>query len=468
MLRFFRDLQLSVFQDQVAHLILDEIRKRLRFLVEVGLEYLTLDRQSRTLSGGELERVDLTTAIGSSLVNTLYILDEPSIGLHPRDSHRLVRILKGLRDNGNAVVVVEHDPEIIREADYILDMGPLAGEKGGDVVFAGPYNKILQDKRSLTGKYLSGRAEIAVPKRRRSTKGKPTLTISGTTAHNLKDVTVAIPLGCMVCITGVSGSGKSTLVEEVLYRNLKKRKGEAVGIPGACRDITGGENLADVIFVDQAPIGTTPRANLLTYTKAFDPLRRLLAETEMSRLRGYSAGTFSFNVEGGRCETCKGEGFEKIEMQFLSDVYVPCPECHGNDIARKCWKSISRQESDRYYGHDCGRGGGVFRWAWRVNQTIDTLAAVGLEYMRLGQSLTTLSGGEAQRLKLAAHLGLEKPFCSGVVVKNGADDHAKARCLSLTNQRRDCIMPTFRSCSMRSMNWWNVVIRSSSSNIISK
>ena len=406
---FFRELQLSVFQDHVAHLLLDEIRKRLRFLVEVGLEYLTLDRQSRTLSGGELERVDLTTAIGSSLVNTLYILDEPSIGLHPRDSHRLVRILKGLRDNGNAVVVVEHDPEIIREADYILDMGPLAGEKGGNVVFAGSYDKILQDKQSLTGKYLSGRAEIAVPKRRRSIKGKPTLTISGTTAHNLKDVTVSIPLGCMVCITGVSGSGKSTLVEEVLYRNLKKRKGEAVGIPGACRDITGGENLADLIFVDQAPIGTTPRANLLTYTKAFDPLRRLLADTEMSRLRGYAPGTFSFNVEGGRCETCKGEGFEKIEMQFLSDVYVPCPECHGTRFRAEVLEVMYQGKNlTEIMNLTVAEALEFFSKQAELVKRITPLAAVGLEYMRLGQSLTTLSGGESQRLKLAAHIGREK------------------------------------------------------------
>ena len=406
---FFRDLHLSAFQDQVAHLILDEIRKRLRFLVEVGLEYLTLDRQSRTLSGGELERVDLTTAIGSSLVNTLYILDEPSIGLHPRDSHRLVRILKGLRDNGNAVVVVEHDPEIIREADYILDMGPLAGEKGGEVVFAGSYDKILQDKRSLTGKYLSGRAEIAVPKRRRSVKGKPTLTISGTTAHNLKNVTVSVPLGCMVCITGVSGSGKSTLVEEVLYRNLKKRKGEAVGIPGACRDITGEENLADVIFVDQAPIGTTPRANLLTYTKAFDPLRRLLADTEMSKLRGYAPGTFSFNVEGGRCETCKGEGSEKIEMQFLSDVYVPCPECHGTRFRAEVLEVMYQGKNlTEIMNLTVAEALEFFSTQAELIKRITPLASVGLEYMRLGQSLTTLSGGEAQRLKLAAHIGREK------------------------------------------------------------
>ncbi|MGE0827097.1 MAG: excinuclease ABC subunit UvrA [Candidatus Binatia bacterium] len=406
---FFRDLQLTVFQDQVAHLILDEIRKRLRYLVEVGLEYLTLDRQSRTLSGGELERVDLTTAIGSSLVNTLYILDEPSIGLHPRDSHRLVRILKSLRDNGNAVVVVEHDPEIIREADHILDMGPLAGEKGGEVVFAGPYDKILGDRRSLTGKYLSGRVEIAVPKRRRKPHPDYALTVSGATANNLKNIDVTIPFGCMVCLTGVSGSGKSTLVEEVLYRGLKKRKGESVGIPGACRDITGWEALADVIFVDQAPIGTTPRANLLTYTKAFDPVRRLFAETELAKLRGYMPGTFSFNVEGGRCETCKGEGAEKIEMQFLSDVFVPCPECHGKRFRDEVLEvTYNGKNLTEIMNLTVSEALEFFADERELIRRLMPLAAVGLEYMRLGQSLTTLSGGEAQRLKLAAHIGMER------------------------------------------------------------
>ncbi len=406
---FFRDLQLTAFQDQVAHLILDEIRKRLRYLVEVGVEYLTLDRQSRTLSGGELERVDLTTAIGSSLVNTLYILDEPSIGLHPRDSHRLVRILKSLRDNGNTVVVVEHDPEIVKEADHVLDLGPLAGEKGGEIVFAGPYSKLLRDKRSLTGQYLSGRQEIPLPPHRRVSRPGHSLKILGAAANNLQDIDVEIPLGCMVCLTGVSGSGKSTLVEEVLYRGLKKRKGEPVGIPGACRDIVGGELLADVIFVDQAPIGTTPRANLLTYTKAFEPLRRLLAETELARLRGYSAGTFSFNVEGGRCETCKGEGFEKVEMQFLSDVYVPCPECHGKRFRAEVLE-VTYQGKNLTGIMDLTVAEALEFFAKQTElvRRLTPLAAVGLDYMRLGQSLTTLSGGEAQRLKLAAHMGLEK------------------------------------------------------------
>jgi excinuclease ABC subunit A len=406
---FFRDLQLSAFQDQVAHLILEEIRKRLRYLVEVGVEYLTLDRQSRTLSGGELERVDLTTAIGSSLVNTLYILDEPSIGLHPRDSHRLVRILKGLRDNGNTVVVVEHDPEIIREADNILDLGPLAGERGGEVVFSGPYAKILSDKHSLTGKYLSNRLEIPTPQARRAPQPGRSLRVVGATANNLKNIDVDIPLGCLVCITGVSGSGKSTLVEDVLYRGLKKRRGEPVGIPGACRDILGWEQLADVIFVDQAPIGTTPRANLLTYTRAFDSLRRLLAETELARLRGYTAATFSFNVEGGRCETCKGEGFEKVEMQFLSDVYVPCPECQGHRFRPEVLEvTYQGKNLTEILNLTVSEALEFFAGQTELVKRLTPLAAVGLDYMRLGQSLTTLSGGEAQRLKLAAHMGMEK------------------------------------------------------------
>ena len=406
---FFRDLKLSGFQDQVAHLILDEIRKRLHYLVEVGVEYLTLDRQSRTLSGGELERVDLTTAIGSALVNTLYILDEPSIGLHPRDSGRLVRILKNLRDNGNTVVVVEHDPEIIKEADNILDLGPQAGEKGGEIVYAGPYDKILGDKRSLTGKYLSQRLSIPVPDKRRIPQPGYTLTVVGASAHNLKNIDVGIPLGCMVCLTGVSGSGKSTLVEDVLYRGLKKRRGESVGIPGECADILGAEHLSDIIFVDQAQIGTTPRANLLTYTKAFDPLRRLLADTELAKLRGYSTGTFSFNVEGGRCDTCKGEGFEKVEMQFLSDVYVPCPECHGKRFRAEVLE-VSYQGKNLTAIMDMTASEALEFFAGKaeVVRRLTPLVAVGLDYVRLGQSLTTLSGGEAQRLKLAAHLGQEK------------------------------------------------------------
>ena len=406
---FFAALKLTAYQEQVAQLMLDEIRKRLRYLVEVGVEYLTLDRQSRTLSGGELERVDLTTAIGSALVNTLYILDEPSIGLHPRDSQRLVRILQDLRDNGNTVVVVEHDPEIIRETDNVIDLGPLAGEKGGEVVFNGPYAKLLKDKQSLTGQYLSGRRTIPLPHKRRPVKKKHTLTVQGARAHNLRDIDVSIPLGCLVCLTGVSGSGKSTLVEDVLYRGLKKQRGEPVGIPGACRAILGGDRLADIIFVDQSAIGTTPRANLLTYTKAFDTVRRLLSQTELARVRGYTPSTFSFNVEGGRCESCKGEGFEKVEMQFLSDVYVPCPECQGKRFREEVLEVRYQGKSlTDILNFTVAEAIAFFGEQKELQRRLGPLAAVGLEYMRLGQALTTLSGGEAQRLKLATHIAKER------------------------------------------------------------
>ncbi len=406
---FFATLKLTACQEQVARLMLDEIRKRLRYLVEVGVEYLTLDRQSRTLSGGELERVDLTTAIGSALVNTLYILDEPSIGLHPRDSQRLVRILQDLRDNGNTVVVVEHDPEIIRQTDHVIDLGPLAGEKGGEVVFNGPYPKLLKDKQSLTGQYLSGRRTIPLPPKRRPVKKKYTLTVQGASAHNLQDIDVTIPLGRLVCLTGVSGSGKSTLVEDVLYHGLKKQRGEPVGIPGACRAIRGGEQLADIIFVDQSAIGTTPRANLLTYTKAFDTVRRLLSQTELARVRGYTPSTFSFNVEGGRCESCKGEGFEKVEMQFLSDVYVPCPECQGKRFRAEVLQVRYQGKSLTDILHcTVAEALAFFGEHKELTRRLSPLAAVGLEYMRLGQALTTLSGGEAQRLKLATHIAKER------------------------------------------------------------
>ena len=406
---FFAALKLTAYQEQVARLMLDEIRKRLRYLVEVGVEYLTLDRQSRTLSGGELERVDLTTAIGSALVNTLYILDEPSIGLHPRDSQRLVRILQDLRDNGNTVVVVEHDPEIIRETDNVIDLGPLAGEKGGEIVFNGPYTRLLKDKQSLTGQYLSGRLTIPLPQKRRPVRKKHRLAVRGASAHNLQDIDVTVPLGCLVCLTGVSGSGKSTLVEDVLYRGLKKQRGEPVGIPGAYRAILGGDQLADIIFVDQSAIGTTPRANLLTYTKAFDTVRRLLSQTELARVRGYTPSTFSFNVEGGRCESCKGEGFEKVEMQFLSDVYVPCPECQGKryraEVLEVRYKGKSLTDILNFTVAEAIE---FFGEQKELKRRLGPLAAVGLEYMRLGQALTTLSGGEAQRLKLATHIAKER------------------------------------------------------------
>ncbi len=407
--RFFDELKPVGALDQVASLILEEIRRRLSYLVGVGLEYLTLDRQSRTLSGGELERVDLTTAIGSSLVNTLYVLDEPSIGLHPRDSRRLVEILHRLRANQNTVVVVEHDPEIIKESDYIIDLGPKAGEQGGQVMFAGTYPSLLKDRHSLTAAYLSERKSIPFLSRKRKPLMQRAIKIRGAQVHNLKDIDVEIPLGLLVCITGVSGSGKSSLVDEVLYRNLKKLK-EAPAAPVVhCAAITGADKISEVVLVDQSPVGTTPRSNPATYMKAFDGIRRLFAAAELSRLRGYTPSTFSFNVEGGRCETCRGEGFEKVEMQFLSDVYTSCPECHGSRFREEILEVSYRGRNIRQIlDLTITEAIDFFKDTPEITHALLPLRAVGLEYVRLGQPLTTLSGGESQRLKLAAHMAKAK------------------------------------------------------------
>jgi excinuclease ABC subunit A len=410
---FFERLKLAGQQAEVAELVLEEIRSRLRYLVDVGLGYLTLDRQSRTLSGGELERVDLTSAIGSSLVNTLYILDEPSIGLHARDSSRLVKILQRLRDNGNTVLVVEHDPEVIRASDHVIDLGPGAGEDGGRVQFAGPTAGILDCRDSLTAAYLSGREQIPLRDVRRSGPAGR-LVVRGARANNLKSVTCSIPLGALTCVTGVSGSGKSTLVEEVLYRGLKRLLGEPAGIPGEHDALEGWEPIRRVVLVDQAPIGTTPRANLLTYMGAYDAVRRIFAGSDVARLRGYTASTFSFNVEGGRCEACRGEGHEKIEMQFLSDVYVPCPECLGARFRAEVLEARVRGRSIRdVFEMTVAEAVEFFADSRELAAALEPLAAVGLDYARLGQALTTLSGGEAQRLKLASHIaapaGDERP-----------------------------------------------------------
>jgi len=406
---FFCELKPAGALDQVSSLILDEIRRRTGYLVGVGLEYLTLDRQSRTLSGGELERVDLTTAIGSSLVNTLYVLDEPSIGLHPRDSRRLVEILHRLRANQNTVVIVEHDPEIIKECDYILDLGPKAGEQGGQVMFAGAYDDLLKDEKSLTAAYLSQRKSIPLPARRRKPLLQRSLRITGACANNLKNIDVEIPLGMLVCITGVSGSGKSSLVDEVLTRNLKRLKEAPSASVTDCAQITGIEKISEVVLVDQSPVGTTPRSNPATYMKAFDGIRKLFAAAELARLRGYTPSTFSFNVEGGRCETCHGEGYEKVEMQFLSDVYTSCPECHGSrfreEVMEVCYRGKSiRQVLDLTVADAVE----FFKDSHEVKNALEPLRAVGLEYLRLGQPVTTLSGGESQRLKLAAHMARAK------------------------------------------------------------
>ncbi len=407
--RFFTDLKPAGAKDQVASLILDEIRRRLSYLVGVGLEYLTLDRQSRTLSGGELERVDLTTAIGSSLVNTLYVLDEPSIGLHPRDSRRLVEILHRLRANQNTVVVVEHDPEIIKESDYIIDLGPKAGERGGELMFAGSYSDLLASDESLTAAYLSQRKTIPFPSRNRKPFLPRSIKVAGARANNLKDIDVEIPLGVFVCITGVSGSGKSSLVDEVLHRNLKKLKEAPSAKIVHCAKIEGADKISEVVLVDQSPVGTTPRSNPVTYMKVFDAVRRLFAAADLSRIRGYTPSTFSFNVEGGRCETCRGEGFEKIEMQFLSDVYSSCPECHGSRFREEVLEVIYRGKNIRQtLDLTVSEATEFFKDLPEIKEGLYPLRAVGLEYVRLGQPLTTLSGGESQRLKLAAHMAKAK------------------------------------------------------------
>ena len=407
--RFFEHLKLAGQSDQVARLVLDEIRRRLSYLLGVGLEYLTLDRQSRTLSGGELERVDLTTAIGSSLVNTLYVLDEPSIGLHPRDSRRLVEILHRLRANNNTVVVVEHDPEIIKESDFIIDLGPRAGTEGGQVVFAGPYEELLKSQDSLTAAYLTQRKTIPFPSRQRRPIPQRCLKILGAAANNLKNINAEIPLGLFVCITGVSGSGKSSLVDEVIFRNLKKLKESSAATVTQCAGIDGVDKISDVILVDQSPVGTTPRSNPATYMKVFDAVRRLFAATDLSRLRGYTPSTFSFNVEGGRCETCRGEGFEKIEMQFLSDVYTSCSECQGSRFRQEILEVSYRGRNIRQVlDLTVSEAWDFFKDSLEIRYGLQPLRSVGLEYIRLGQPLTTLSGGESQRLKLASHIAKAK------------------------------------------------------------
>ena len=401
---FFAGLTLSEKETAIADKVLREIRKRLGFLRDVGLDYLTLDRLSSTLSGGESQRINLATSLGSALVDTLYVLDEPSIGLHSRDNERLIAILRQLRDQGNTVLVVEHDADMIRVADTIVDMGLGAGEQGGRVIFSGTLDALLLEPRSLTAKYLRDELAIPVPAVRR----KPTnqrLRVLGAAEHNLKDIDVEIPLGLLACVTGVSGSGKSTLVHDVVYAALKKAKGDWDRRVGTHRKLEGAEFVTDVVLVDQAPIGRTPRSNPVTYLKAFDPIRELFAATKDARSHGLTASHFSFNVPGGRCEACEGEGEVKVEMQFLADVFVPCDQCEG--------KRFKPQVLDVKY-----RGRGVdqvldmtvrealtfFSTSPKVLRRLQVLDEIGLGYLRLGQPATTLSGGEAQRIKIAAHL----------------------------------------------------------------
>jgi excinuclease ABC subunit A len=411
--RFFDQLTLSTQQAAIADRLLVELRERLRFLNEVGLEYLTLDRLASTLSGGEAQRIQLATSLGSRLVGTLYVLDEPSIGLHSRDTHRLIKILHDLRDLGNTILVVEHDPDIMRAADRILDLGPGAGENGGKVVGVGAYDEIIRMPHSLTGRYLAGELRIQIPPRRRQ-PGSHKLRITGARAHNLKHIDLEIPLGVLVAITGVSGSGKSSLLHNVLYEALAMAKRQTNGGASAILwdSVEGDEFLDEAVLVDQSPIGRTPRSNPVTYIKAFDIIRELFASLPEAKKRGFPAGHFSFNVPGGRCENCQGDGTVTVEMQFLADVELICDECKGSrykpQVLEIHYKGKNIHEVLDLTIREALR---FFADVPRLTEKLRVLDEVGLGYLRLGQSATTLSGGEAQRMKLAAHLqpGIRQP-----------------------------------------------------------
>jgi excinuclease ABC subunit A len=401
--RFFRDLALTEKETHIAQRILKEIRERLGFLVNVGVDYLTLDRSAATLSGGEGQRIRLATQIGSSLVGVLYILDEPSIGLHQRDNRRLLAALTRLRDLGNTVLVVEHDEETILAADHVIDMGPGAGIHGGEIIAQGPPKAIMAHPASLTGRYLNRDATIALPSRTR--RPDRLLKVVGACEHNLKDITVSIPLGLLTCVTGVSGSGKSTLVIEILYKTLAQRFYRAAERPGACRAITGLDTLDKVVNVDQSPIGRTPRSNPATYTGLFTFIRDLFAQLPESKARGYKPGRYSFNVKGGRCEACQGDGVIKIEMHFLPDVYVTCEACKGARYNRETLDIRYKDQSIAdVLNMTAEQALAFFAPIPHIRHKLETLQDVGLDYIHLGQSATTLSGGEAQRVKLSKEL----------------------------------------------------------------
>jgi excinuclease ABC subunit A len=401
---FFAELQLTEKESAVADKVLREIRRRLSFLGDVGLDYLTLDRLSSTLSGGESQRINLATSLGSALVGTLYVLDEPSIGLHSRDNQRLIDILKQLRDQGNTVLVVEHDEDMIRVADHVVDIGLGAGEQGGRVVFSGDLPHLLEEPRSLTAKYLRHELSIPVPSPRRKGSGQK-LQLRGASEHNLKDVDVHVPLNTITCVTGVSGSGKSTLVHDVLYAAIKRIKGDWDRRVGAYQSLDGIEYITDAVLIDQTPIGRTPRSNPVTYLKAFDPIRELFSLTKDARSRGLTASHFSFNVPGGRCEACQGEGEVRVEMQFLADVFVPCDQCNGMRFRPQVLEVKYRGRNVHQVLEMTVREAlAFFSQSPKVLRRLQVLDEIGLGYLRLGQPATTLSGGEAQRIKIAAHL----------------------------------------------------------------
>jgi len=402
---FLLRLELSDRERQIAERVLKEINERLRFLLDVGLDYLSLSRPTASLSGGEAQRIRLATQIGSGLVGVLYVLDEPSIGLHQRDNRRLIDTLIRLRDMGNTLIVVEHDEDTIKVADWAVDIGPGAGEHGGHVVHSGTVQELLDHPDSITGAYLSGRREIALPTvRRPRTKGRE-ITVHNAVEHNLRNVSVAFPLGQLIAVTGVSGSGKSTLVNDILYTALAKRIYNARDVAGRHRSITGADEVDKIIHVDQSPIGRTPRSNPATYTGVFDHVRRLFAETPEAKVRGYQQGRFSFNVKGGRCENCTGDGTIKIEMNFLPDVYVPCEVCHGARYNRETLEVHYKGKSiSEVLNLSIEEGLEFFAALPSIARHLSTLVDVGLGYVRLGQPATTLSGGEAQRVKLASEL----------------------------------------------------------------
>ncbi|MFI9329866.1 excinuclease ABC subunit UvrA [Kitasatospora sp. NPDC052868] len=402
---FLGAMKLNARDKQIAERVLKEVNERLRFLVDVGLDYLSLNRAAGTLSGGEAQRIRLATQIGSGLVGVLYVLDEPSIGLHQRDNHRLIETLVRLRDIGNTLIVVEHDEDTIKMADWVVDIGPGAGEHGGRVVHSGSMKQLLANKESLTGQYLSGKRSIPIPATRRERDRKRQLTVHGAREHNLKDVTVGFPLGTFTAITGVSGSGKSTLVNDILYTHLARELNGARSVPGRHTRITGTDLVDKVVHVDQSPIGRTPRSNPATYTGVFDHVRRLFAETQEAKVRGYLPGRFSFNVKGGRCENCSGDGTIKIEMNFLPDVYVPCEVCHGDRYNRETLEVHYKGKSiAEVLNMPIEEALGFFEAVPAIARHLRTLNDVGLGYVRLGQSAPTLSGGEAQRVKLASEL----------------------------------------------------------------